>query len=159
MTPRKRTLCLFASIALTLLLSPPLARSTLAHEASPKFVPLLKQCLAKTVSNMNASEADYSECFSKDFIQTVNGEPLPYTEMVSKRLKAQNKEIKSFRIDFETLIEEGEQVAAAFKVEIQKSDGKTVRLLANAMVRFKDGKILRLNEVVHRLEPAGEKAR
>ncbi len=124
---------------------------------SPESSPLKKIILNvfKIMTDINATEADYTKHVSKDYIQRVNGEVLDYNGFVD-HMKALKRTIKSIKITFHDLIEERNKVVTRHTARGIKNDNSIVEMDLIAIFEIKDGKIISCNELTHMIN--GSKA-
>lgn len=92
-----------------------------------------------------------SQYFSKDYIQSVNGETFGFDDFISHVFKVR-KTLASCRISFKTLLSEGNIVFSNHIVKAVMNNGKPVRQQVLAEFKIIDGKIIHCDEVICTLD-------
>jgi ketosteroid isomerase-like protein len=115
----------------------------------------VKEVFKNTVENMDATEETYSQYFSQDYIQHVDGKTLDYNDFVA-HMKAQKNVIQSAKITFKHIIVEGDTVATVHLVNGVKKDGGIIEAQVNALFQIKNKKIVLCDELTHLIK--GEKS-
>jgi ketosteroid isomerase-like protein len=105
----------------------------------------------KTVADMNASEADYGKHVSKDYVQKVNGETMDYQGFIDHMI-ALKKTVKSIRITFHEILEDGNKVVTRHTAQGVKNDNTMVEMDLIAIFEIKDGKIVSCHELTHMIK-------
>lgn len=109
----------------------------------------------KVVTDMTATDEDYAQYISKDYVQYVDGETLNYEGFID-HMKAIKKSVKSIKILFHDMIVEGNKVATRHTAYAIKKDNTEIEVQVIAIFDIKDEKIISCNELTYMVK--GEKS-
>ena len=107
---------------------------------------LIQKIFKETVENIQATELLYTQYFSKEYTQCVDGVSLNYEAFVA-HMKMQKEALKSLKIVFHEMIAEGGKVATFNTVYATRKDAKKVEVQVIALFELRDGKVISCNEL------------
>ena len=115
----------------------------------------IQEVFRNVIENRNANEEIYSQYFSPNYTQYVDGKILNYTDFVS-HMTAQKTVIASAKVNFKYIISEGDKIATVHTVEAVKHNGNLIEAQVNALFQIENRKILSCDELTHLIK--GEKS-
>jgi ketosteroid isomerase-like protein len=126
-------------------------------KTAPESSPLKKIILDdfKTLTDLNATAADCAQHVAKNYVQKVNSEVLDYDGFID-HMKALKKTVKSIKITFHDMLEDGNKVVTRHTARGIKNDNSVVEMDVIAIFEIQDGKLVSCNELTHLVE--GSKA-
>ncbi len=95
---------------------------------------------------MAPSDADFEDCFSKDYVQHVDGKVFNDLDFV-QHMKAQKRVMRSLHIEFKQMVAEKDQVYTLHIAKGIKKDGSTIEAQVNAYFQLKNDKIVFCDEL------------
>ncbi len=93
--------------------------------------------------------------FHPDYQQWVNGESLDFNGFVD-HMKALKSALKTVKITFEHLVEEGDRVCSIHYPQAEKNDGSHMKGKVIAFFKFSGDQLIACDELTHLLEGTDE---
>lgn len=113
-----------------------------------------KKIITDTFGTIIASpivdEQVISQIFHPQYKQTVDGSELDFNGFI-QHMKAQKNVFSQVSTHFKSIVSEGETVFTNHEVSIKKHDGGKIKVHVLAEFNFKDGKIIRCDELTRLL--------
>jgi predicted SnoaL-like aldol condensation-catalyzing enzyme len=109
---------------------------------------IIKEVFRSIFENTDYNEPAIRQYFATDYIQHVDGKILNFEEFC-KHVQAQKEVLASLRVNFETMIEEGDIVFSNHIANATTKEGKSGSIRVIAEFDIKEGKIAYCNELTH----------
>jgi hypothetical protein len=100
---------------------------------------------------------DYSKYMSNQYIEHIDGQTFNYQQWLHHMLGLKNM-MKSYRLSFNEIVAEGDQIATSYVVHATKKDGTKLDIRIIAIFKIQNGKMIYCDELTHLLNgPDSEK--
>lgn len=141
----KTLLKLLLTIIITMQISTTLAISPQPELSPTEAKQLVKDAVIYALETRDPN-MDYSKYVASNFINPIDGNVFNYSEWVQhqKDIKSQ---IKSMTPTFDSMIAEGNQVAAIFHIKLIKNDGSELEVKDMAFFKIENRKIVYVEEL------------
>ncbi|MCD7099930.1 nuclear transport factor 2 family protein [Stenotrophomonas sp. MMGLT7] len=121
--------------------------SPLAGNGKQRIAALFREVLQAPALDLEAVQA----YFDPAYVQTVDGTTLDHAGFVA-HMRKQKEAIASMEVDFLAMAEDGDTVFTNHVVTATKKDGDTVVVKVIAQFVFKDGRLVRCDELTRLLQ-------
>lgn len=116
---------------------------------------VIRDLFINLFENKSFDMANLNDYICSDYVQYVDGKILNYNHFV-EHIAALRAMIENCRVEFKTLVCEGEIVFSNHTVDIELVDGRKAKIQVIAEFRLRDGKLFYCDELTHLIEGASE---
>lgn len=100
---------------------------------------------------------DYTKYMSESYIEHIDGKVFNFQQWLH-HMSGLKSLMKSFKLKFDEILAEGDQIAASYVVQATKKDGTKLDIRIIAIFKIKNNKMIYCDELTHVLSgPAADK--